>query len=94
MIFLYLYTVKKGLRFSRPQPGCHSPNSPWPGIIKLFPARESLVSDIPAGVWKIDNLFYSVATKCPNQVVSLSSRTVPLKVPNRENFEIVFFDTK
>jgi hypothetical protein len=38
------------------------PNSHWPGIIKLFPARESLVSDIPAGDRKNDNLFYSVAT--------------------------------
>jgi hypothetical protein len=28
-----LYTVKKGFRFSRPQPGCHKPNSPCPGII-------------------------------------------------------------
>jgi hypothetical protein len=28
--------------------------------IKLFPARESLVSDIPAGDGKIGNLFYSV----------------------------------
>jgi hypothetical protein len=27
--------------------------SPWPGIIKLFPARESLVCDIPAGAGKI-----------------------------------------
>jgi hypothetical protein len=32
---------KKGCRFYRPQTGCHLPNSPWPGIIKLFPARES-----------------------------------------------------
>jgi hypothetical protein len=39
--------------------GCHKPNSPWPGKIKLFPARESLVSDIPAGDGKICNLFYS-----------------------------------
>jgi hypothetical protein len=31
----------------------------WPGIIKLFPAREWLESDIPAGDRKIDNLFYS-----------------------------------
>ncbi len=29
----------------------------WPGIIKLFPARESLVNDFPAGDGKIDNLF-------------------------------------
>ncbi len=28
--------------------------------ISLFPARESWVSDIPAGEGKIDNLFYSV----------------------------------
>jgi hypothetical protein len=34
------------------QPGCHKPNSPWPGIIKLFPAMESLVSDIPAWTGK------------------------------------------
>jgi hypothetical protein len=54
------YTVKKGYRFSLPQPGCHSPNSPWPGIIKFFLARESLLSDIPAGDGKTTNLFYSV----------------------------------
>ncbi len=29
-------------------------------ITKLLPARESLVSDIPAGDGKIANLFYSV----------------------------------
>jgi hypothetical protein len=29
-------------------------------MISLFPARESLVRDIPAGDGKIDNLFYSV----------------------------------
>jgi hypothetical protein len=28
-------------------------------MIKLFPARESLVSDIPAGDGKIGNIFYS-----------------------------------
>ncbi len=41
-----LYTVKKVMD--------------WPGIIQLFPARESLISDIPAGDGKIANLFYSV----------------------------------
>ncbi len=46
---MYYYTVKKGLPLSRPQPGCHLPNSPWRRIILLFPVRESLVSDIPAG---------------------------------------------
>ncbi len=51
------YTVKNGLPFSRPQPGCHWLNSPWAGIC---PARESLVSDIPAGDGKIVKLFYSV----------------------------------
>jgi hypothetical protein len=52
------YTVKKGYRISLPSRD--EPNSPWPGIIKLFPARESLVSDILAGEGKNDKLFYSV----------------------------------
>jgi hypothetical protein len=37
------------------------PNCPWAGIIdviyKLFPPRESLVSDIPAGDGNIKKLF-------------------------------------
>ncbi len=57
------YTVTKGLPFSRPQPGCHLPNSPCPGIIKLFPARESLVSDIPAGQGKRLTFFYSLPSR-------------------------------
>jgi hypothetical protein len=28
-----MYTVKKAFRFSRPQPGCHLPISPWAGIM-------------------------------------------------------------
>jgi hypothetical protein len=60
------YTVhcKKGCKFSRPQAeaGCHLPNSPRPGIIKFFPARESLVSDIPAGDGKSYNPFFTVYT--------------------------------
>ncbi len=55
------YTVKKGYRFSRPQLGCHKPDSLCPGIIKLFPACESLVSDIPAGDGKTNKKFYSVS---------------------------------
>jgi hypothetical protein len=51
------YTVKKVYRFSRPQPGCRLPNSPWPGIVKLFPAGENLVSDIPAGDGETANFF-------------------------------------
>jgi hypothetical protein len=30
------------------------------GVIKLFPARESFVNDIPAGDRKISNLFITV----------------------------------
>ncbi len=56
----YPLHCKKFQQFSRPQSGCHLPNSPWPGIIKFFQARKSLVSDIPPGVGKIANLFYSV----------------------------------
>jgi hypothetical protein len=39
--------------FSHHQPGCHCKNS-------LFPTRESLVSDIPAGDGKIVNFFFIV----------------------------------
>jgi hypothetical protein len=55
-------------------PGCPYPKSPWPGRNILFPAGESLVSDIillparesldsyiPARDVEIDSLFYSVA---------------------------------
>ena len=60
---------KKTLRFSRPRLGCHLPNSPWAGKLKLFPARESLVSDIPTenekslifftvyGIYRISSIF-------------------------------------
>jgi hypothetical protein len=44
-----LHCKKKGYRFPRRAV-----------MIKLFPASESLVSDIPAGDRKIANLFYSV----------------------------------
>ncbi len=43
---------KKGL-----QPGCHLPNSPWPGMIKLFPASGSLLIDIPSGDGKTESRF-------------------------------------
>ncbi len=51
------YTVKKVSGFPVPSAGRHSPNSPWPGKIKLFPARESLVSDIPPGDGKTQTFF-------------------------------------
>jgi hypothetical protein len=35
-----------------------------PGIISLFPARERLVSDIPAGEGKIFNLFLQCIVVC------------------------------
>ncbi len=60
---LNIYFIKKGYRFSCPQPGCHLPKSPRPGIIQFFPAMESLVSDIPAGDRNIDNFFYSINQK-------------------------------
>ncbi len=49
-------TIYLNLRNQHLQCECHFPNSP-PGIIKLFPRRESLVSDIPAGDGKTANLF-------------------------------------
>jgi hypothetical protein len=58
----YGYTVKKGSDFPVPSRDVINQNSPWQEIIKLFPARESLVSD---GEGKIANLFLHTAkTKC------------------------------
>jgi hypothetical protein len=53
-----LYTVKKGYRFSLPNRDSLIKLF-LAGIIKFFPARESLVSDIPipTGDGKITNLF-------------------------------------
>ena len=39
LYYSFIYTVKKFSVFFCPQPGCHKPKSPWPRIIKLFPAR-------------------------------------------------------
>ena len=57
---MWTHCKKRLLRFSRPQPGCHLPNSPWLEIIQLFPARERLLGDILAGDEKIANLFFTV----------------------------------
>ncbi len=48
-------------------------NSLWLWIIKLFPARESLVSDTPTGDGKIDNLFYSVPPKSGQKLLQFVS---------------------
>jgi hypothetical protein len=72
-----MYTVNKGYPFSRLQPGCHLQNSPWPGIIKPFLARESLVSDIPTGDGKMDNLFL----QCTYPAICLLLTTSPSYPP-------------
>jgi hypothetical protein len=33
LLFCTCFTVKKAFQYSRPQPGCHLPNSPWAGIM-------------------------------------------------------------
>ncbi len=65
------YAVDKDYRHSRPQPGCHLPNSPWAGIIKLFPPWQSLVSDIPAGDGNVAYLFL----RCMRGINVLSAYT-------------------
>ncbi len=59
---LQLHAVKKVSNF--PVPSRNVTNQTLLGqenIITLFPVRDSLFSDIPAGDGKITNLFYSVA---------------------------------
>ncbi len=51
-----MYSVRKVIDFPTP-----SRDVTYQTLLaKLFPARECLVSDIPAGDGKIANLFYSV----------------------------------
>ncbi len=61
----WLHTVKKVSNIPVPsQDVTYSiPDSPWAGKIKLFPPRESLVSDIPAGDGNAANLFGQCRTK-------------------------------
>jgi hypothetical protein len=70
--FLRDYTVKKASDFLLSHPGCQSPNSPWPGIIKLFPARERLVSDIPDRNGKIVNPFLKFTQYRPSNLIYVS----------------------
>jgi hypothetical protein len=49
-----VYTVKKVSDFPFPR---WDVKLFWPGIIKVFLARESFVNDFTAGNWKISNLF-------------------------------------
>jgi hypothetical protein len=55
-MFVKPYTVKKRSPIFLSHPDITN-QTPWPGKIKLFPARESLVSDIPAGDGKKYILF-------------------------------------
>ncbi len=55
--FKSVHCKKRLAIFLSPQLGCHWPNYPCPGIIKLFPVRKSFVSDILAGDVEIANLF-------------------------------------
>ncbi len=77
---------RKLLNYSRPERGCHLPNSTWPGIVKLFPARESLVSDILAGERKTANLFYSVFYTVSRILASkLSDKSLDLNSVNTDS---------
>jgi hypothetical protein len=60
-----LHCIKRLASFPSPA-GLSLTKLSWPGIIKLFPAKESLVSDIPAWDGKNDNLFYSVISRISN----------------------------
>ncbi len=54
------HTLKKKVsRFSRPQPGCHWPNYPWAGIIKLIPGQGEFDKWHPGWGRENCNLFFS-----------------------------------
>jgi len=81
-VIMNYYTVKNLATFPSPQPGCHLSNSLWAGTIRLFPPRESLVSDIAAGAGNVANLFYSVPSEtmtitCKNMYIVQIVHTSP-----------------
>ncbi len=70
MMLALVYTVKRFAVF--PSPGGMSLTKFLAGIIYLFPARKSLVSDIPAGNGKIDNPFLQCS--CTKAVSETTNR--------------------
>ncbi len=61
VIFIFILSTLSKKFTSFPVPGRDvNKQTLRPGKIKLFPARERVVTDIPAGDGKIYNLFYSV----------------------------------
>jgi hypothetical protein len=58
------------------------------GIIKLFPARESLVIDIPAEDRKIDNLFLQCTMAAQAAPQLLPSVFLPLTRPANESLPV------
>ncbi len=53
----WVYTVKKVAVFPSPSWMSLTPNSPWPGIIKMIPGEGEFGKDIPAGDGKTANPF-------------------------------------
>ncbi len=59
------YTVKKAFRYSRPQPGCHLPNSPWAGIIYIdviIPAQGEFGKRHPGWGQEYRKAFFTVCS--------------------------------
>ncbi len=86
----YKCTLKKDWPFSCPHPRCL-----WPGKIKLFPSRESLVNDIPAGDGKTANLFYSVraikTATLRRLGLSIIRRNICTEINIKKTCELLFF---
>jgi hypothetical protein len=59
------HNVKKEVSVFLSPAGMSLTNISLAGIIKLFPSRKSLVSDIPAGDGKNDNLFLQYIIPSP-----------------------------
>jgi hypothetical protein len=56
---------------------------------KLFPPRESLVSDIPAGDGNIKKLFYGVQSSAPLQPLLLGEIPLRLSALNLHNIQSI-----
>jgi hypothetical protein len=56
--------------------GCHLPNSPWSGKIKLFPAKESLIS--------VDGKMANLFLPCVGGKIRTSSRECQQQAAKKE----------
>jgi hypothetical protein len=79
--FSWKYTVKKITDFPVFQPGCHLPNSPWPGIILINPGQEEFGKLHPG--WGRENRETFFTVYCIIEILHLFRKLDRILSPKR-----------